>query len=362
MQSGGAERVAATLCNAWAARGDSVMLVPTFSGGGRPFYPLDTNIHLIYLADLIKRPPRLGSKQYLARIRALRSLVKESNPDVVISFLTNVNLAALAATAFTGIPCVIGERSTPFRPSLGVAWRAACKIFYRFADCVTVQTETSKQMIRRRCGGLSNVAVIPNPLPSGISQWQATPGIPRQRYILLSLGRLSPEKQIGQIIHCFNELAPEFPDWDLDIWGDGPERSTFQAQIDSLGLSPRVRLRGLSDHPFQVMAGADIFVMNSRYEGFPNALLEAMAVGLPCVASDCLSGPRDISNGGRNALLFQPNNHAELRAALARLMQDAPMRAALSLRARSSILDRYSLDEVLKRWDSIIVSSQQRYQ
>jgi glycosyltransferase involved in cell wall biosynthesis len=104
------------------------------------------------------------------------------------------------------------------------------------------------------------------------------------------------------------------------------------------------------------MAQADAFVMNSRYEGFPNALLEAMAVGLPCVAAACPSGPREISNDGRDALLFEPGDTEGLRQALMHLMSSADFRAALGQQARTSVLGRYSLAAVMKHWDDLIAA------
>lgn len=357
LNSGGAERVATTLCNAWAERGDYVTLVPTFSGGGTPFYPVSEQVELVYLADLVNVGRRTGGKQYVARLGGLRGLVRARKPDVVISFLPNVNIAALAATAFTGVPCVIGERSDPSVQPIGTAWRVACTLFYRFADVVTVQTESVAGSIRRLYGGLRRVVVVPNPVPEPLLRWQAhlTNPLPKRK-TLLSLGRLADEKQLDQLIDCFRLLAPLFPDWDFDIWGDGPERAALQAQIDASDLGARVRLRGRSQTPWQVMAQADVFVMNSRYEGFPNALLEAMAVGLPCVAAACPSGPREISNDGRDALLFPPGDVEGLRQALMRLMASAELRASLGQQARASVLARYSMAAVLQRWDDLIAT------
>lgn len=357
LNSGGAERVATTLANAWTARGDRVTLVPTFSGGGTPFYPVSDQVDLVYLSDLINSRRRTtGGKRYLARLMTLRWLVTARKPDVVISFLPNVNIAALAATAFAGVPCVIGERTEPSMLPMGFAWRLACALCYRFADLITVQTDEIAVSIRQVYGGLRKVEVVPNPVPAALLEWEAEADTSRPRRTLLSLGRLAPEKQVGQIIECFKQLAPIFPDWDFDIWGDGPERAALQAQIDASALGARVRLRGRSESPWQVMSQADIFVMNSQFEGFPNALLEAMAVGLPCVAAACPSGPREITNDGRDALIFAPGDTDGLREGLERLMANADLRTSLGRQARASVLARYSLASVLQRWDDLIAA------
>lgn len=352
LSSGGAERVASTLCNDWASRGDTVTLIPTFSGGGQPFYVLDEKIELLYLSRLIG-PASGRGKRYLSRLRTLRQLVRERKPDVVVSFLPNVNIAALAATAFSGVPCIVCERSDPSVQAIGAVWRMAAKLFYRYADLVTVQTQAVAAGIGKVYGGLNNVSVIPNPLPGDLVHFQADLVAPRARRTLLSLGRLSEEKGVDQIINAFATLIPQFPEWDLHIYGDGPERTALQRRIDRLGLNGRAHLLGRSSEPWQVMAKADAFVMASRYEGFPNALLEAMGVGLPCVAADCPSGPREISRDGLDAVLFKQGDAIGLVDALARLLGDKDERVVLGRRARDSVFERYSLAAVRENWDDL---------
>jgi glycosyltransferase involved in cell wall biosynthesis len=357
LSSGGAERVAATLCNAWAQRGDEVTLVPTFSGGGKPFYQLHPDIDLIYLSERVG-VVQGGGKRYGARLRALRHMVKEKKPDVVVSFLPNVNIAALAATAFTGVPCIVCERSDPSIQPVGWVWKMACQWFYRHADWVTVQTEAVQASIHHVYGGLERVAVVPNPLPMDVLGWQANHLEQENtgRKTLLSLGRLSEEKQVSSIIQVFAQLAPKFPDWDLAIYGEGPQRAKLEAQIVRLGLAQRVFLRGRTHAPWRVMSEADAFVMASRFEGFPNALLEAMGVGLPCVSTDCPSGPCEMSRGGIDALLVGVHDRDALRSALAQLMGDAALRHNLGRHARASVIDRYALEAVLKVWDGLFAA------
>lgn len=352
LSSGGAERVASTLCNDWASRGDKVTLIPTFSGMEKPFYSLNENIEFLYLSEQVGTATG-GSKRYLSRLRALRKLVRERKPDVVVSFLPNVNIAALAATAFSGIPCIVCERSDPSAQAIGAVWRTACKLFYRYADLVTVQTQAVAVRIHKVYGGLRKVSVVPNPLPGDLVSWQADLEAPRVRRTLLSLGRLSEEKQVDQIIDAFATLAPKFPNWDLHIYGDGPERKALQARIERLKLNGRAQLLGRSSEPWRVMAGADAFVMASRYEGFPNALLEAMGVGLPCVVADCPSGPREISRDGLDAVLFKPGDAIGLVDALAHLLGNEAERVTLGQRARTSVLKRYSLAAVRETWDNL---------
>ena len=139
--AGGAERVASTLCSAWAERHDEVTLISTYSASeGEAFYSLHPAVKLIQLSELILVKPNKG-KNYWQRLRQLRKQIVENKPDLVISFLPNVNIAAILATSFTGVPCIISERSNPELQKLPWYWSLACRLMYRFADALTVQTQ-----------------------------------------------------------------------------------------------------------------------------------------------------------------------------------------------------------------------------
>lgn len=348
--SGGAERVATTLCNAWSARGDLVTLIPTYSGGGVPFYPLLEKVELVSLADVAGVGPK-NLRSYARRGLALRRLIRERKPDIIISFLPNVNVAAILSTVFMAPPLIVCERNDPStRPKLEF-WELACKLTYRFADMLTVQTEAVAAKAKSLYPGVEKLRVIPNPLPDGVLQHMAT--VPSLRHTLLSVGRLVDQKQVDKLVAAFAELAPCFPDWDLHVYGDGPLRSMLAEQIKKSKMEGRVILKGKTMEPWQAMSEADAFAMTSKHEGFPNALLEAMGIGLACIATDCPSGPREITRNGRDALLIPPNDHHALMQALARIMGDAALRETLSRRARESVSSRFALDTVLAAWDRL---------
>lgn len=355
--SGGAERVATTLCRAWVERGDDVILVPTFSGGGKPFYVLDERVKLRYLSDEVG--PALGSsKHYGRRLMALRRMIWDQQPDVVVSFLPNVNIAAIIATAFTGIPCVVCERSDPTARAMPWIWRRACQLLYRFADCVAVQTEAVAERIGELYGDLKRVAVVPNPLPQALVSWPIASSKTVGPRVLLSLGRLASGKRVDLVISAFAELVPTHPDWVLRIYGDGPMASSLANQLATYPVKIRecIQLLGATTDPWTVMQAADAFVLASEVEGFPNALLEAMGLGLPCVTTDCRSGPREISQHGQDALLVPVGDLDALTQALGRLMGDADLRQTLGSRARTSVHERYRLGTVLTIWDDIFRS------
>lgn len=348
--AGGAERVATTLCNAWAAKGHQVMLLPTYSGGGVSFYDVAGDVELVYLAERANASGNIISS-YLGRLRTLRKLVLSWSPDVVVSFLPNVNVATILGTAFSGIPLIICERSDPTSHPAPFVWRFATKALYRFADMLTVQTPAVVNKVKSLYPGVKLIRAIANPLPAGVALRSRKISLGRKT--LLSLGRLSSEKQVERIINAFSEVALEFEDWDLNIYGDGPEKDSLVELVEKKSLSGRVLIAGATVSPWDVMAESDAFVLTSEYEGFPNALLEAMGVGLPCITFDCPSGPREISEDGQTALLVPLNDQKCLTAAMRRLFADGLLREALAGRARTSVTARFGLETVLCQWDEL---------
>jgi len=347
---GGTERVVAGLCNDWAARGDSVTVIATYSGASEPFYPIAASAELIHLADIVG-VHKMQPASYVRRLLALRRLIRARDPDVIVSFLPNVNVAAILSSLLLPAPLIICERSDPAGHRGFHVLKFLCWLTYRYANVLMVQTQGAADQAWRLYPGLKAVAVVPNALPAALSAVARQPS--HGRKVLLSLGRLAPEKQLPILITAFAALAPHYPDWDLHIYGDGPERAALAAQIDKAGLQERVFLSGPTTRPWEIMAAADAFAMVSRNEGFPNALLEAMGIGLPCVVFDCPSGPRDITRDGKDALLIPLDDVRALGAALQRLMGDDKLRSTLGARARESVHVRYGHDRIMKLWDNM---------
>jgi GalNAc-alpha-(1->4)-GalNAc-alpha-(1->3)-diNAcBac-PP-undecaprenol alpha-1,4-N-acetyl-D-galactosaminyltransferase len=286
----------------------------------------------------------------LARLRALRRFIATERPDVIVSFLSNVNLATIIASVGLGISVVVCERIDPFALPTSNLLRIACRFTYPLADALMVQTHAAATKYASTSWPLRRVRVIPNPVPGQILNIQSHISMGEKKR-LLSVGRLAEQKQFGMLIKVFAGLARRHINWSLRIAGEGPLRSALQRQTVALGLEGRVELPGRIKNIGEELAGADAFVLTSEYEGFPNALLEAMAVGLPCVAFDCPSGPREMIMDGQVALLVTLNDEQELGHTLERLILDADLRQALGSSARASVVERFALDRVLRQWD-----------
>ena len=355
MHAGGAERVASTLVNAWAERGDEVTLLITYSGRGDCVYSIHPSVELVWLAD--QRSNSRWIPAVMKRWLTLRRLIKQAEPDVIISFLTNVNVATLMATRGLDLPLIVCERTNPsLVNNVGPVLDFLRKITYRFATRVNVQSEQTVQGLTAMVPALNCIDVIPNPLPVELMNYsgylESVSEDPAQKRIV-AMGRLSNDKQFDVLISIFSKLARAYPDWQLTIWGDGPQRAALEAQIEALGLAAQVSLPGRTTQAWLELARGQIFAMTSRVEGFPNVLLEALSLGLPCVTYDCQSGPAELSEAGQSARLISLGDEAGFLEALTHLMDDAQARADLGRRGASSVKRRYAVSKIIGHWDAV---------
>ncbi len=357
LRAAGAERVMSLLANHWASKGAEVLILPLADGQAKPFYPLDPAIAVRPL-DLLGESSSVfeAIANNLRRLRVVRRAFKEARPDVVISFIDKANAIAVLASRGLGFPVVISERTDPSRRSLGRFWEALRRFAYPRADCVIFQSravlEWFPPIVR------SKGRVIPNPVPPP----PASAAIPSERapgLRLVAIGRLFPVKGFDLLLRAFAQAAPRIPDGRLEVWGEGPERASLERLARELGLSGSARFMGITDRPFDVLRNADVFVMPSRAEGFPNALVEAMACGLPVISSDFGGAAREILRDGVDGLLVPREDPSSLAEAMVRLSEDPELRGRLSGRA-VEVVERFSHDRVMGLWEDAIRDAMNR--
>ena len=353
MTMGGAERVAATLADAWANKGYSVALMPTHSSAGPSFYKISDRVNYKTLTSCIDQAGAGVNPSYLQRLMHLRKFIREFQPDVIVAFLPNVSVMMLMAAFGLGLRTVVCERSDPFQMPVSLLLRLARNLLYPFASTLVVQTEAVAVEVANRWPRVRRVITVGNPIPLALIGAVKNQG-PRVRKRLIAVGRLSEEKCFDRAILAFVRLADKFIDWDLRIVGEGPDRSRLERLIKTHAVGDRVFLPGSSSSVQDELALSDLFVLTSRFEGFPNALLEAMAMGLPCVTVDCPSGPREISEDGHSAVLVDIGNHEALIGELGSMMKDEEKRLEYGKRAQLSVWSRYSVREIVTRWELVL--------
>ena len=355
LSSGGAERVTTNLANYWAAKGWQITLV-TLAPQSLDFYELHSAVTRIALNQSgDSGNPLLGVWRNLSRVWALRRLLRQIRPDLALSMMSTANV--LLALAAWGLPvCAIGsERIHPPQCPLGRGWDGLRRHLYGRLAAVTALTRESAEWLQAHTRA-RRTPIIPNtapwPLPEQSPRLDPTAvGVPGQQR-LLAVGRLDPQKGFDLLIAAFATLAGRYPHWELVILGEGSLRSALQAQIDAADLRQQVFLPGRAGNIGQWYASADLYVMSSRFEGFPNTLAEAQAYGLPAVSFDCDTGPRDIIRHDVDGLLVPAGDVAGLTAALDRMMGDAALRRQFSARA-IEVRERFSMERIAGLWEAL---------
>ncbi|MGW0704893.1 glycosyltransferase [Streptomyces sp. NPDC002643] len=195
--------------------------------------------------------------------------------------------------------------------------------------------------------GLNNTSFMPNAVP-----WLPDEPSPRTSKAVVSIGRLSDEKGVDLLLDAWAEMAARHPDWVLEIYGSGADEELLRKQCAALGLDDSVRWRGRTGDVRGALRGGSVFALPSRGEGFPLALLEAMAMGVPCVAFDCAPGVHEIVTDGETGLLAPPGNTGELARKLDLLMSDGALRDRMGEKGRESVR-RYGTAEIVDGWEAL---------
>ena len=370
LDGGGAERIMAGLASRLASRGHEVHLV-TLDDGRRERYEVDAAVRRHRLGVLGGGGGGLRRGwAFLRRCWSLRRAVATARCDVVLSFCDRTNLLTLVAgvglrtrsardggqrrqswRAGPRLPVVISEHSDPRQQTLGRRGEWARRRLYPRATGVVVLTEPVADFMRWL--GCRAVRVIPgavDPPPVRSDRGQAA-----ENRRVIALGRLASEKSLDRLITAFARAAGDDSRWSLRIVGEGPEREALRRHAETLGVADRVSFAGWVRPIWGELAAATVYALSSRYEGFPSALLEAMAVGLPCVAVDCDSGPRAILRHGRDGWLV-PNDTESLAAGLRRMITEPSLRERLGGRA-PEVLRRFGWEPMVDAYERALLDA-----
>lgn len=374
LNGGGAERVASLMANYWAERELEISLLTMCGSSHSSSFDLHPKVlrhdlgtkpfsrsrpeqkWLNLLLGMLKGCTQAELCAFIPdfnRILALREALINLRPQAVISFIDITNIRTLLATQGLQLPVIISEHCDPNYNNLGEGWEGLRRLSYPLAKCLTVLTEEATSYY---CGLMDGrVRVMPNPIGNAArpAKDERETQADKRGHVLLAMGRLAYEKGFDLLLQAFALIAKRHPAWCLQIWGEGEFRSQLEQSAATLGLAGQVKFCGFTKYPFEVMRGADLFVVPSRCEGFSNVLAEAMACGLAVVSFDCPSGPRYIVRDGIDGVLVPPQDIHALAATLERLMVDEAERQRLAANAQQ-VIERFGIEKVMSAWERLV--------
>jgi len=352
LQQGGAERVLSTLSNSFSARSYRVTIV--CMNQADTGYPIDENIRVVTLLNRKGRQHLLKRVGYglLTYIRLFKVILAES-PCCVISFMTSANLWTGLTCGLLGVPYIVSERTTPeltihqFNPF----YKWLSFQVYKHSKAVVLPAIGIREALKNEAKfkQLKNYRIIRNPV---YEFENADKKIVHNKQFILGIGRLSHEKGFDQLITAFAGLKVK--NIDLLIIGVGKERLKLELQIERLGLTQRVQLLGPRNDVEHYYRAASVFVLPSRNEGYPNALVEAMSNGCACIAMNCEYGPGEIIRHGVNGILVPPGDIDQLSREIFHVLFDREYRTSLSEQAKL-IKQTNSLAIISDKWEQLIL-------
>ena len=343
LRKGGAERVMVNLADYLHRNGVRVTLVTQYICEEE--YALPAGIPRILSEITPQEETGSRSGDFLARYRKLRRIFRELAPDCILSFIGKNNIMTLLCTRFTGIPAVVSVRGEPKSEYYNFPMRFLAKTLFACAAGVIVQTGAARDffppVIRKKA------VILKNPLNPAFVRERRTE---RPDGRIVSVGRVDANKNHALILRAFARIAPEFPDASLVIYGDGEKRRELIRKAQELGLSDRAQFPGAVSDVAEKIRTASAFVLSSGHEGMPNALIEAMCLGIPSISTDCpCGGPRELIEDGVNGYLIPVGDEEALADRLRRIFSDEEGAERMGKQA-ALLLEEYRPERVNAEW------------
>lgn len=348
LQKGGSERVMANLAEYFYKKGYEVLLVTQYKREVE--YDISPKIQRVYSEPAKEQLQGGRIHNFMVRFQTLRNIWKEHQPDVILSFLGKNNLMAIITSRFLPVKVVTSVRGEPTMEYEGKAMQRVAKLLFRFADGVVLQTKMALEFfpdsVRRKA------VILPNPLNLNFirEKYQG-----KRENVIVTAGRLDENKNHKMLIKAFANIAEQYPDTKLVIYGEGENRTKLESLAKEKGLEDRISLPGsvsdLADRMYCVRA----FVLTSDTEGMPNSLLEAMTLGLTVISTDCpCGGPATLIKDGENGLLIPVRDEEALTNALIKILSDWEYADKLGNNAHDITKEMHP-DKVNSEWEKYLL-------
>ena len=336
MGGGGAERVISILANSFSEKEYDVFIILTKKE--KISYQLNNKIVIEALR---------GNTSPLGQMMFIRKMEKKYNVDTVLSFLTYQNMYTLLALFFSKKKIIVSERNDPSTTARGIA-KLVREILYRRADAVVFQTEMAKRYFSKKIRHKG--IIIANPINVEALPYSL---VENREKKIVCVARLEKQKNLFMLIKGFERFLELNNSYSLEIYGEGSLRDKLVQYINSRNLQEKVLLKGFVKDVYNKIKNAGVFVLTSNHEGMPNAMLEALAMGIPCVCTDCPVGAsREFITDGENGILIPVNDDEALCSALNSVLLKKNLdNTQLKV---DQIREKLSISNISCLWESIL--------
>ncbi len=345
LNAGGAERATASLANNFVNHDIQTQII-TFSKE-ESFYPLNKKVqHSPVGFEEIEHS--LSIKRILGAVKrmfTLRKFIKEQKLDLLIGMSFSMTWYTVFATLFTKTKAVGTERNNPYKYKASKFNSILRKLFYFICDGYIFQTKKAAGFFADELK--KSDIVLPNAIFNE-TVYSLEPPEKREK-IICAVGRLNKQKRFDLLIDAFSAVNKQIPDYKLIIFGEGELRSELEERINSLNLSDKIFLPGTNPDVLKFLNKVSIFVLSSDYEGMPNVLMEAMALGLPCISTRCDMGPDELITDGENGILTDVGSSEQIAEAIVKIAENPELAAKLSKNA-IKLRDTHSIEEISSSW------------
>lgn len=342
LNKGGAERVFVNLAEYFSSLGYRVTMVTQYRKENE--YELPPGVDRV-ISDITGGEEGGRVRNLFLRYRKLRGIFREIGADVVLSTIGKNNFMALCANAFLPTKVVVSVVAEPTEEYPGRVMRFLAKTLFYFADGIVMQTTDAVKFFPK---GLQRRCVI---LKNSLNPAFVRPRFEGERQQdIVAVGRVDDNKNQRMAVKAFLRIGERFPKSRLIIYGEGQLRKQMLEEIRGMGMQDRILMPGaVTDVPERI-GRAYAFVLTSFTEGMPNTLIEAMALGLPCISTDCpCGGPKDLIRNGENGFLVPVNDDARMAECLEALLSD-PAKADRMGREAAKLQEEYSPEKVNASW------------
>lgn len=343
LTSGGAERVVSILSKALV---NSMFDVEILMYYDKPiWYEIDNRINITIVENNVEK------KSKIFRILWMRKYIKNSDFDIVLSFLAPFNILTIASLIGLRIPIIVADRNDPRHVPNKIYMRILRNVLYRFATRVVTQTQNNKdyfsKTIRKKCVVIHNPVFIKDKINKVINT--------KREKEIVTIGRLEEQKNQKLLINAFEIVIKTHPDYKLIIYGEGSKHYELNQYIKDRNLQKKVNLAGARQDVLDCIKNSELFVLSSNYEGMPNALIEAMCLGLPVISTK-VSGAIDLIRSGENGLLIDINDKHSLANMINILLERKHYAAEMGTKAME-VTQILNVDNIIKQWTDLIKQS-----